>query len=134
MQLVASKISVYFLDLIGMTVARTGNIINLPGQNLEVADACSGLRSLISLLALGALYAYMFQKKFTAQLILFLSTIPMAVIGNIFRVFVTSILVYTIPNIQVTEEPLHSLLGASVFVIVFILLFAFSAILRKIFR
>jgi len=77
-----------------MPVIRQGNIIHLANQSLEVADACSGLRSLISLLALGAIYSYLTQKRFVGKILLFLATIPIAVIGNIFRVFLTSIIVY----------------------------------------
>jgi len=134
MQLLASKITVVILDTIGMTAIRQGNIIHLSNQSLEVAEACSGVRSIISLLALGALFAYFYQKRFYAQVTLFLSTIPIAVVANIFRVFVTSIIVYTTPELKVTDEPLHSIMGASVFVVAFILLFVVGAILRKIFK
>ncbi|MFH2034760.1 MAG: exosortase/archaeosortase family protein [Candidatus Zixiibacteriota bacterium] len=134
MQIFASKVTVHLLDIIGMAAVRQGNIIHLSNQSLEVAEACSGMRSLVSLLALGALFAYFHQKRFSAQLILFLSTIPIAVVANVFRVFVTSVIVYTSPDLRVTDEPLHSIMGASVFVIAFILLLIFGAILRKIFK
>lgn len=133
MQLLASKVTVKLLSIIGMTVVRQGNIIHLPGEVLEVAEACSGLRSLISLLALGAIYAYMTQKSLTAKIILFLSTIPIAVAGNVFRVFVTALVAYT-SDIEVTVEPLHTIMGLSVFVIAFILLFIFGAILKKVLK
>jgi exosortase len=133
LQLLASKVTCAILNVIGMSVIRQGNIINLPNQTLEVAEACSGMRSLVSLLALGAIYAYLTQKKLAVQIILFLSTIPIAVIGNIFRVFITSLIVYT-TDVNVTDEPMHSIMGASVFVVAFILLFIFGALLRKIFR
>jgi len=133
MQLLASKVTVKMLSLIGMTVIRQGNIIHLPGEVLEVAEACSGLRSLISLLALGAIYAYMTQRGLTGKIILFLSTIPIAVAGNVFRVFVTALVAYT-SDIEVTAEPLHTIMGLSVFVIAFILLFIFGAILKKVLK
>lgn len=133
MQLLASKVSSVLLNIIGMPVVRQGNIIHLPNQALEVAEACSGMRSLVSLLALGAIYAYLSQKSLTAKIILFLSAIPIAVIGNVFRVFVTSVIVYT-SDLTVTEEPFHSIMGAMVFVVAFIMLFAFGAILRRIFK
>jgi len=133
MQLLASKITTSLLSGIGMTVVRQGNIIALPNQTLEVAEACSGLRSLISLLALGALFAYTYQKKFSAQIIMFLSTIPIAVLANVFRVFTTSVIVYA-AEIDATAEPMHTLMGASVFIIAFILLLIEGAILRKVFK
>jgi len=133
MQLLASKVTTVLLNIIGMPVIRQGNIIHLPEQALEVAEACSGMRSLVSLLALGAIYAYVSQKKLPAKIILFLSAVPIAVIGNIFRVFATSVIVYT-TDLNITDEPFHSIMGASVFVVAFILLFIFGAILRRIFR
>ena len=133
MQLLASKVTVSALNFIGMSVVRQGNIIHLPNQSLEVAEACSGMRSLISLLALGAIYAYLSQKKLSAKIVLFLSTISIAVLGNIFRVFLTAIIVYT-SETNVTEGAAHFLMGASVFVVTFILLFIFGAILKRIIR
>jgi len=133
MQLLASKVTVAVLNLIGMPVVRQGNIIHLPEHSLEVAEACSGMRSLVSLLALGAIYAYLTQKRFSAKAILFLSTIPIAVLGNVFRVFITALIVYT-TELNITEEPIHSIMGATVFVIAFIFLLIFGAILRKVFK
>lgn len=131
MQLLVSKVTVFLLDSLGMPVVRQGNIIHLANQSLEVAEACSGLRSLISLLALGAIYSYLTQKRFFAKVLLFLSTIPIAVIGNIIRVFLTSIIVYTF-NIDVTAEPTHSIMGASVFVVAFFGLLIMGTILKKV--
>ena len=133
MQLFASKATTVLLNLIGMTVVRQGNVIYLPEQVLEVAEACSGMRSLVSLLALGAIYAYLSQKRLSAQIILFLSTVPIAVIGNIFRVFATAVIAYS-SGADVTAEPIHSILGLSVFAVAFIMLFIFGLILRKVFR
>jgi exosortase len=133
MQSLATTITVNVLDAIGMGVVRQGNIIHISGHSLEVAEACSGIRSLVSLLALGALFAYTTQKRFASQLLLFLSTVPIAVISNVFRVLITSLIVYTITD-EVTQEPLHSIMGMSVFVVAFVLLFVFGMILRKVFK
>ena len=133
MQLLASKITAGVLNLIGMGVVRQGNIIHIQGYSLEVAEACSGMRSLMSLLALGALYAYLTQKRFLAQSILFFSTIPIAVLANVFRVFVTSLLAYTVTD-EVTKEPLHSLMGLSVFVVSFIMMFLTGQLLKRVFK
>lgn len=134
MQLLASKITAGVLSAIGMQVVRQGNILNLAdGVSLEVAEACSGMRSLMSLLALGALFAYMTQKRLTGKILLFLSTIPIAVIANVFRVFVTALLATTVTP-DVTAEPLHSIMGLSVFVVSFILLLIFGSILKAVFK
>lgn len=133
MQLLASKITATIMNGIGMAVVRQGNILHIQGYSLEVAEACSGIRSLISLLALGALYAHLTQNRFSGKLVLFLSTIPIAVIGNVVRVMVTSLIAYTITT-EVTTEPLHSILGMIVFVVAFVLLFIFGAILRRLIK
>ena len=133
MQLLVSKVTVFLLDGLGMSVVRQGNIIHLANQSLEVAEACSGLRSLISILALGAIYSYLTQRRFTSKIVLFLSTIPIALVGNIFRVFLTSIIVY-IFEADVTAEPIHSIMGASVFVVAFLLLLITGSILKKVLK
>ena len=133
MQLLASKITAGIMNVIGMGVVRQGNILHIQDYSLEVAEACSGVRSLLSLLALGALYAHMTQKKFSGKMLLFLSTIPIAVIGNVIRVLITSLIAYLITT-DITSEPMHSLLGMIVFVIAFILLFILSAILKQVIK
>lgn len=131
LQLLASKVAVSAMDILGIPVARQGNIIHLPETSLEVAEACSGLRSMISLLAMGAIYAYLSQRRFWAQVVLFVSTVPMAVAGNISRVFITAMITYAW-DIDTTAEPLHSIMGAMVFVVAFVLLLICGAILRRI--
>ncbi len=134
MQLLATKITVGALDFIGMSVVRQGNIIHVAGGvSLEVAEACSGIRSLVSLLALGAIYAYWSQKRLVPQVVLFLSTIPIAIFANVVRVLVTSLLVSTVLP-EVTKEPMHSIMGLSVFVVAFVCMFIVSAILGKVFK
>lgn len=133
MQLLASKISVVFLGLIGMPIVQQGNILHLPGTALEVAEACSGMRSLVSLLALGAIYAYISQKRPAAMGLLFISAVPIAIISNIIRVIITSLIAYT-AQVDITAEPLHSIMGASVFLVAFIIMFLEGKLLRRIFR
>jgi len=133
MQLLASKITVAALNVLGAGAVRQGNIIHLAGTSLEVAEACSGIRSLISLLAMGAIYAHLSQTRPWSRLTLFVSTIPIAVIGNVARVFVTSLLVYAL-GIEVTAEPWHTMMGLIVFVVALVLLFAEAALLRRLTR
>ncbi len=130
MQLFASKVSVFLLDIIGIPVVRQGNMIHLPQQTLEVAEACSGLRSLISLLAMGAIYGYMAQEKLLAKSLLFFSTIPIAIGVNVIRVFMAALLTYAV-EMDTTAEPLHTIIGLLMFLFSFILLFIFNAIISK---
>ncbi len=85
----------------------------------------------MALLALGALYARLTQRGRAAQTILFVATVPAALAGNVVRVVLTALLV----NFQVgdiTAEPLHTLLGLSVFLFAFVMLHTGSVILRRI--
>ena len=134
LQIVATKITVGILDIVGMGVIRQGNIIHLAGgHSLEVAEACSGMRSLVALLALGALYAYWSQRHFAAKAILFLSTIPVAVFANVVRVLVTTTLVATVTT-RVTDEPIHTIMGLLVFIIAYLGLMMVGMVLKRIFR
>lgn len=133
LQVLVSKFTVGLLQILGMAIARQGNIIHLSdGLSLEVADACSGMRSVTALLALGAIYAYWSQKRLTAQILLFLSAVPMAVLANVVRVSVTALLAVSVTS-DVSAEPLHSILGLSVFLISFAGLFIFGLILKRVF-
>jgi exosortase len=133
MQLMASKITVAVLNVMGAGAVRQGNIIYLAGTALEVAEACSGMRSLVSLLALGALYAYLSNQKTSGKLILFASTVPIAILANAGRVLLTSVLAYA-GGFDVVSEPAHSLLGLVIFVFALLTLFIESAVLRRILR
>lgn len=131
MQLFATKATVFLLDTIGVPVARNGNIIMLPRYQLEVVEACSGLRSLVTLLALSSLYAYFYMKGKTVSTILFFSAIPIAIVANVFRIFVTAIAAYAISE-ELAENFLHDLSGFLVFFIALILIIIWSGILRLI--
>ncbi|MCP4634214.1 MAG: exosortase/archaeosortase family protein [candidate division Zixibacteria bacterium] len=129
MQLFATKISMIIIKAIGIPALSDGNIIILPGNyRLEVAEACSGLRSLVSLLALGAIYAHMTLKKNSNRWLLFLLTIPIAIVANIFRVSTTAIGAYGISR-KIAEDFLHELSGIMVFVISTISLIILGAII-----
>ncbi len=133
MQLLASKVSVEMMQGLGMSVLRQGNIIVLPDRPLEVAEACSGMRSLISLMAMGAIFGYMSQPKFWGKMAIFLLAIPVAVIGNVVRVFLTAVIAY-VGQLDPTTEPYHTLLGLSVFVVAFVLLSILAVGLRRLSR
>lgn len=92
LQLLAADMAVQALQFFELPVLREGNIIHLPTTQLFVAQACSGLRSLMALGTLGVVFAYFFRKTWTDRLILVASTIPIAVLVNAFRVWLTSLL------------------------------------------
>ena len=103
LKLFATKVAVYFIDFLGMAVHRQGNVIYLPGTVLEVVDACSGLRSLISLLALGVLIAYFSSLRAWRRWVLVFSAIPIAILSNVIRLVATAFLTQTI-GLQARKE------------------------------
>jgi exosortase len=119
MQLFSTKIAVFFLDLFSLPVTSQGNIINLPNYQLEVVEACSGIRSLMTLTALGAAMAYMTQKTVFSGIIVFLFSIPIAIGANVFRIFITAIGAYTISP-KFAEGFIHEASGLIVFLVGFL--------------
>jgi exosortase len=92
LQLLAADMAVGWLQAAGLPVLREGNIIHLPEGQLFVAAACSGLRSLMALGTLGVVFAYFFRKTWWERALLVASTLPIAVLVNAFRVWLTSYL------------------------------------------
>ncbi len=93
LQLFASKIASTILPWLGVPVFREGNVINLPKMALEVADACSGIRSLMSLATLAVIYGYLAERKTSLRVLLALAALPIAVAANSLRIVVTGLLV-----------------------------------------
>ncbi len=113
LKLFASKIATNLLQFLGFSVYRDGNIIVLPNMVLEVVDACSGIRSLISLLALCSILAY-FMRSNLFRAILILSAVPIAIGVNVLRVFITGALAYYLGP-KVAEGFFHTFSGLAVF-------------------
>ena len=92
LQILASRLAAGALTVLGIPVMREGNILDLPNQRLSVVEACSGIRSLLSLTFLSLVYGYFFEKRTWLRVVLFLATIPVADPANAGRVTVTGIL------------------------------------------
>ncbi|MGA8439159.1 MAG: exosortase/archaeosortase family protein [Candidatus Sulfotelmatobacter sp.] len=93
LQLLASRMASTTLPWLGVPVFREGNIINLSAMPLEVADACSGIRSLMTLATLAVIYGYVADSRASVRLLLTLASLPIAVAANSLRIVVTGLLV-----------------------------------------
>lgn len=121
LQLLAARLSTASLQLINLPVYREGNVIFLPHTTLEVVEACSGIRSLVSLLALAVVFAYMTQRQTWKIALVVLTAIPIAIVANAFRIWGTGVLAHFYGS-QVAEGFYHTFAGWLVFVVAFILL------------
>lgn len=131
LKLFVANFSVHALKLMGVVVLREGNIIMFPHTVLEVADACSGLRSLMSLLALGFAMSVFFQKKKISIILLILSTVPIAIATNMIRVIGTGFLAQYY-GAAAAEGFFHEFAGMGVFLLAMVMLFGCSGLLRKV--
>jgi exosortase len=93
LQLLASRIASDVLPLLGVPTLHEGNVIELPVMKLEVAEACSGIRSLMSLFTLAVFYGYFLEKTTSRRVILALASIPIAVTANVVRIVGTGLCV-----------------------------------------
>lgn len=93
MQILSTKVAASVLPWLGVPVLREGNIINLPAMPLEVAEACSGIRSLISLVALVIAYGYAIKARVWLRVALVVTAVPMAIIANSLRIVGTGLAV-----------------------------------------
>ena len=93
LQLLASRFASAMLPLAGVPVLREGNVINLPAMQLEVAEACSGIRSMMSLFTVAVLFGYLFERSAARRVLLALCSLPIAVMANALRIFGTGLCV-----------------------------------------
>ena len=122
LQILASKLSAWLLPFLGVPVFREGNVINLPAMPLEVAEACSGIRSLLSLITLAIMYGYVLENKVAVRIVLALASIPIAVAANGLRIVGTGLCVqYWDPD--KAEGFFHAFSGWLIFVVSLLMLY-----------
>jgi exosortase len=120
LQMLASQLGETLIGWMGIPVIRTGNLLELPSQTLDIVDACSGIRSLVSLLFLSQVYAYFAEKRIWVRWALLVATIPIAIAANAIRVATTGVLSEI--NTKLAQGAYHEVEGYIVFVVALIAL------------
>ena len=132
LQIFASRIAANLLPVLGVPVLREGNVIHLPAMALEVAEACSGIRSLMSLVTLAVMYGYILEKRWAFRALLALAAVPIAVAANSLRIVGTGLLVqYWDP--EKAEGFFHTFSGWIIFIVSILLLLVVRSVLHEVF-
>ena len=129
LQLLASRLGADGLSWLGVPVLRDGNILELPQQRLSVVEACSGIRSLLTLAFLSLVYGHYFEKRNFVRVLLFLATAPIAIMANASRVTLTGVISQWRP--ELAEGFFHSVQGWVVFMVSLAMLIVFHQLLSR---
>lgn len=114
LQIIASKTAAFMLNVARVPAMREGNIILLPNARLEVAEACSGIRSLFSLITLTVIYGYLAETKSGVRVLLALIAVPVSILANALRIAVTGLIVHYW-GLEGAQGTLHLLSGGLIF-------------------
>lgn len=129
LQFLASNLGSSLLRLVGVPVLREGNVIQLPAITLEVVEACSGIRSLVSLITLAIIYCYLLEKDKVIRVLLVVSAVPIAIAANALRIMGTGLAgSYWSPD--KAEGFFHEFSGWVIFVLSLLMLFTVHRLLR----
>jgi exosortase len=131
LQLLASRAGEFAISSADIPVLREGNVLVLANTSLEVAEACSGIRSLISLLTLGIVFGYFTDPRGWVRTVIALSTIPVAIISNGARVAGTGIAAHRWGP-AVAEGFFHEFSGWVVFIVAFVLMLALQQLIVRV--
>jgi len=132
LQLIAAQTAVAGLHVLGVPALLEGNIIHMSNAELFVAEACSGLRSLMALVTLGVVFAKFFRESLPERVIIVGSTIPIAIFVNALRVGLTGILTYNFGQDAATGF-IHDFQGIITFSLAFMLLLGEARLLQVLF-
>jgi len=130
LQLLASRAGEWAISAVNIPVLREGNVLILANTQLEVAEACSGIRSLVSLITLGIVYGYFSDSRAWVRLAIVASTIPVAIVANGARVAGTGMLAHWWGP-QAAEGFFHEFSGWVVFIVAFALILALQKLIVR---
>jgi len=133
LQLVAAKWAAALLELVRVPVLLEGNLLTLARKQLDVAEACSGIRSLLSLVTLAIIYGYLLESRKWARVVLVCAAVPIAVAANSFRVFGTGLLVQHGYENE-AEGFYHTVSGLVIFAVALVMLFALHRLISLIWK
>ena len=132
LQFIVSATAVTLVDLGGIEVFRQGNVIELAtGESLFVAEACSGITSIVTLLPLGCVLAYFTERGLWKRALIVAAVIPIAMLGNLIRVVATIVAADAWGVDRATTGSLHDSAGVLTFVLACVLLIGFGSLLRN---
>jgi exosortase len=129
LQILASQLADGALTVLSIPVLREGNVLELANQKLSVVDACSGIRSLLSLTFLSLVYGYFFERRTWVRVVLFCSTIPIAIIANASRVTITGIM--TQVKADLAAGFFHEAEGWVIFMVALVILIVWHRVLVR---
>jgi exosortase len=130
LQLIATKISANMISACTIPVYREGNMLYFVNTQLEVAEACSGIRSIMSLTMLAIAFASMMRGAWMNRIILTVAAIPIAMIANILRIAGTGVLAHFYGD-KVAKGFLHEFSGMAIFAFGFITLLGLFTFLNR---
>jgi exosortase len=132
LQLIASQLAAQALLVLGVPVLREGNVLQLPNQSLNVVEACSGIRSLLTLTFLSLVYSYFFDKKAWMRVLLLVATVPIAIAANAARVTITGLLSEVNPKLA--EGLAHLASGWLIFMLALAILVALHWAVNRVYN
>ena len=132
LQIFASTVAEKALQVLGIPVLRDGNVLELASQRLSVVEACSGIRSLISLAFLSLIYAYFFDRKAWMRWALVISAVPIAILANAVRVTLTGIVSEV--KKEFAEGAYHTFEGWVIFMVALVILVITHQLINKIYN
>lgn len=132
LKMMVANMGTAIMEMSGMPIVREGSVIHLTNATLSVGDPCSGIRSLIALMAMGALFAYLLRAGIGKKLLLFFISIPVAIATNVLRV---CLLIFVADKLggqwASPEHWFHTTSGLAVFFISMVVMFGLMRVLER---
>ncbi len=130
-KILATELSVRLAQLFTLPMIRDGSYVHFGDDFLLVGEVCGGLRSLIALLAFGAVMAYISRTRNWARIFIFMISAPVAIISNVVRIFFLCVVGYMYGSENASGK-VHDISGILIFAVAFVLLFSLESFLRKV--